>query len=118
MQRAAPGILIGGVLGSVVRWGLLEVGTPSLTPSQVVLLVNGIGAFLLGGVIACYPARHDPRRLASGVGFCGGLTTFSGLAVDLAGRLDAGELASSTGLAVAHLVVGVTGFLAARRIAA
>ena len=52
-----------------------------------------------------------------GVGVCGGLTTFSGLAVDIAWRLDAGELGGATLMIGASLVLGLSAFLSGREVA-
>ena len=85
MERWLPYLLVG--LGSFVggnaryvvgRWVGSAVGGrfPLAT-----LLINVAGSFVLGmigGVLAQRTAAHaDAIRLALGVGFCGGFTTFS-----------------------------------------
>lgn len=112
MQRVVPGIVIGGVLGTVVRWATLQHGPFDVGAATV--LVNGAGSIVLGWVVARWPEADDPRRLGLGVGFAGGLTTFSALAVDLAASLDAGDLRGAGVTVTANLVVGLLGFGAAR----
>ena len=85
MQRFLPYLLVG--LGSFVggnaryvlaRWvgGLIDARFPLGT-----FLINVSGSFILGligGLLAQRTIPHsDAVRLALGVGFCGGFTTFS-----------------------------------------
>ncbi len=85
MQRLTPFLLVG--IGSFVggnaryllaRWvgGLVDGRFPLAT-----FLINVSGCFLLGligGLLADRALPHaDAVRLALGVGFCGGFTTFS-----------------------------------------
>jgi fluoride exporter len=62
------------------------------------LLVNVAGAFVLGATVP--RARWRPLV---GTGFCGALTTFSTLQVEVLGLLDAGRVA------LAALYVGISG---------
>jgi CrcB protein len=65
-------VFCGGCLGALARAGMAElVAVPRCT-----LAVNVFGAFLLGVVVT-----RSPRFL--GTGFCGALTTFSTLQVEL-----------------------------------
>ncbi len=83
--------------GTLARVGVAEgLGSPWAT-----LLVNVLGALLLGYVVVALPAR----RPLLGTGFCGGLTTFSTL------QLEALELSAPD--AVAYLAASaVLGWLA------
>ena len=112
MQRVVPGIIVGGVLGTAVRWATVEHGP--FDAGAATVLVNGAGSLVLGWVVARWPRADDPRRLGLGVGFAGGLTTFSALAVDVATSLDTGDLPSAGVTIVANLVTGLFGFAAAR----
>lgn len=111
MDRVVAGVLLGGVFGSVLRWAVGEVDWSTGT---VLLVVNTVASGLLGVVIATWADREHPIRLSLGVGFCGGLSTFSGLAVELASRLDRGEPLDAFVLAAASLGFGLAAFLGGR----
>lgn len=80
-------VAIGGVSGTLLRWAA-ESSVTEDARSAVVLAVNIVGSALLGWLIG----RGSPHRAAhwwwTGAGFCGGLTTFSSFALDVAARLD------------------------------
>ena len=92
----------GGIAGATARWA---VGAIVDHATIALIIVNALGAFLLGALVRRRPAPTARRRLWLGVGFCGALTTFSTLTVDIADRLDAGQ----PGAAVRNLtlVVGI-----------
>lgn len=80
-------VFIGGGTGSLLRYltarffGLLSVR--SLFPFAT-LTVNILASFLLGVVVGWALARsaNEEARLLIGVGFCGGLSTFSSFSQD------------------------------------
>jgi CrcB protein len=85
MERALPYLLVGAgsFVGGNLRYmvgrsvgGLIDARFPLAT-----FLINIAGSFLLGfigGLVAQRAVPHaDAFRLALGVGFCGGFTTFS-----------------------------------------
>lgn len=111
MRRALPGILAGGVAGSVLRWAIGELGWSA---TATLLIVNTLGCAILGGLVAAWPDSTHRVRLTYGLGLCGGLTTFSGLAVRLAQHLDAGAPGDAAGLLASSLVLGALAFLGAR----
>ena len=90
---------VGAVPGALLRWQLaLHLGDQNL-------LVNGLGAALLG-VLAGLPAA--PRRqLLLGIGFCGSLTTFSSWMLDAVRLIAAGDAAPALGLIGATLGLGL-----------
>jgi CrcB protein len=102
--------MAGGVLGAAVRWAVqASAAVPAGFP-WATFAVNVVGCLLLGGLTSLVRARPHHRPLAGdllGVGFCGGLTTMSTLAVELAafGREDRMGLAAL--YLASSLVVGV-----------
>ena len=112
MHRALPGILIGGVAGTVVRWAIGEIGWST---NATLLIVNTLGCAGLGAVVAIYADAEHRIRLTAGLGFCGGLTTFSGLAVQLAGQVDAGAAGDAAGLIAASVGLGLGAFAAGNK---
>lgn len=113
MDRVVPAVLLGGVVGTIARWAIAELGWPA---AASLLLINTTGCFVLGMVIATWGDRDHPLRLALGIGLCGGFTTFSGLAVDLALRLDQGEIIDAVGLASASVALGLVAFSGGRQV--
>jgi CrcB protein len=81
--------------------------------------VNVAGCFLLGALLR----RADAGRLAPrwvdalGVGFCGGLTTFSTLAVEVVELVDGGRAALAAAYVLASVIAGFAAFVAGERIA-
>ncbi|MBE2315483.1 CrcB family protein [Solirubrobacter sp. CPCC 204708] len=65
-------VFAGGCLGALARAGVAE----ALAVPWGTLLVNVVGAFLLGAVVT-----RAPKFL--GTGFCGAFTTFSTMQVEL-----------------------------------
>ena len=114
MDRVVPTVLLGGVIGSVMRWAVGEIGW---SDGVTLLVVNTAASALLGIVIALVADREHPVRLALGVGLCGGLSTFSGLALALAQRLDRGDPLDAFVLAAASLGLGLAAFLGGRELA-
>jgi CrcB protein len=79
-------------------------------------LVNIIGAFLLGYLTTRLQERlplSAYRRPLLGTGFCGGLTTFSTMQVELLSMFDAGNV----GLAAAYATVSILAGFAAIAVA-
>jgi fluoride exporter len=106
-------IFAGGFAGALLRAGLAE----TLADGRgewpwATFAANAFGAFLLGLVVTRLDERLPPssyRRPLLGTGFCGALTTFSTLQLELLWMLDAGR----GGLAGLYATVSVaTGFVA------
>ncbi len=108
--RAAIAVGLGGLAGAGGRWGLVEVLPASDTWPWGVLAVNLAGCLLLGYVAAAaWSARAQlPVSLGLGTGFCGSLTTFSALTVDVAEMARDGDW----GFAAGYLAVSVAGGVA------
>ena len=118
MRRALPGILIGGVVGSSVRWGATEVGAAvSFEPANVLTAINALGCFVVGAAVARWTDVHDPRRLTLGLGFAGGLTTFSALAVEMAAGIHSNDYSPIVTSIPLQLLAGVVFFVVGRKTA-
>ncbi len=112
-RRVPAAIFLGGFAGAVARAlvGEALVHDPGQWP-WATLLVNVAGAFVLGHLITRVEDgrehfTHAGRLLGSG--FCGALTTFSTLQLEVLAMLDGGHV----GLAGAYLAVSVAAGLAA-----
>jgi len=83
----------GGALGAAARYGTGLVIPPRLDAFPVAtFLVNVVGAVILGAVAALsadWLTAHELTRPAIGTGFCGGLTTFSTMTLEVYQRLPA-----------------------------
>lgn len=95
-----------------MRWGVLTVTSPLGSFPWATLLVNVVGSFLLGVVAR----KAMPTALAIGVGFCGGLTTFSTFAVEIAALIDDGNSVVGGVYLVASLATGVFAYQVGRQL--
>src|SRR5581483_237301 len=108
-RRELAAIFAGGFVGAVAR-GLLArawAADPGAWP-WATFVVNVAGAFLLGYFVTRLQERlplSAYRRPLLGTGFCGALTTFSTLQVEVLHLLDAGAVA----LAAAYIGASVIG---------
>jgi fluoride exporter len=104
---------LGGALGTAVRyaferWLPAGVGLPRGT-----LLANLVGALILGVLLEALARRGSDIgarrqiRLLVGTGFCGGLTTYSTLAVEADLLIRAHRDALAAGYAVGSVLAGV-----------
>jgi CrcB protein len=113
--REQAAIFVGGCLGALARAGL----TQALPPDQgrwpwATFLANVAGAALLGWAVTRpwerLPRGHE-RRLFVGTGFCGALTTFSTLQLELLTLIDGGDWALALAYAGASLLAGLGALL-------
>lgn len=105
-------VAAGGSVGTVARL-LVSHAVPRVGGVPVgIVLANLSGAYLLGLLLSVLMNRGPdigPRRnlrLLLGGGVLGGFTTYSALAVDIAGLLDAGPTFAGVGYALFTVVVG------------
>ena len=106
-------VAIGGAAGAGTRWEVAHAAASSSAFPWPTLLVNLLGCLVVGLLL------HASRSttVLVGIGYAGGLTTFSTFAVEIASLLrDSDPLTAVTYVAVS-LVGGVLAVLAGQRIA-
>ena len=102
------------MLGAGLRWAVLTLSPPGRFPWPV-LVINVVGSFLLGVVMAeewAHPRRRLLLHDAAGIGFCGGLTTMSTFAVEVAELLRDDHPATAYGYVAASLAGGLLAVVA------
>jgi len=112
-RRELGAIFLGGALGALLRAGVLEAfgaGAPGWPWATFV--VNVVGAFLLGAFVATLPPVTRYRPLLT-TGFCGALTTFSTLQLELLTMLEDGRVGIAAGYLAGSVVAGLLGVQAA-----
>jgi CrcB protein len=106
-------IFLGGAAGAVLRAGLVEVfGDAAPSWPWVTFAVNVVGAFLLGYFVTRLQERlplSTYRRPLLGTGFCGALTTFSTMQVELLRMLDTGRYTMAGAYGVGSILAGFLG---------
>jgi CrcB protein len=109
-RRELAAIFVGGAAGALARTGLGELGAAGAPAwPWVTFGVNLVGAFLLGYFATRLQERlplSAYRRPLLGTGFCGALTTFSTMQLELVEMLDAHRYGIAVGYASATLVAG------------
>ena len=108
-------LAIGSVFGAFLRYKITESPLLFNTLPLNVLIVNIIGAFILGIFIVISEQWNLDGRysLLAAVGFCGSLTTMSSFALDSSNLLDnqhyltlAINIMTNVGLSIGALIVG------------
>lgn len=110
--RLVAALLAGGFAGTVLRASVADAWShdPASWP-WATFVVNVAGALLLGLVVAGLARRPAPDarlRALLGTGFCGGLTTFSTLQLEVVRMLDHDAVGLALGYVAASLVAGLT----------
>jgi len=109
-RQEIAAILAGGAAGAVLRVALAR--SSSAGPADwpwTTFAVNLAGAFLLGYFATRLQERlplSAYRRPLLGTGFCGALTTFSTMQLELLRMLDAHRYGLAAGYAAASVVLG------------
>jgi CrcB protein len=115
------GVLLGGAIGALSRYGLdawIERNTVSDFP-WATFVVNVSGCLIVGFVIAAVVDRHHAPawlRAALVVGFCGGFTTFSTFAQETVDLLEARLTTVAIVTVSANVVVGIVAVLVGARL--
>jgi fluoride exporter len=116
-RRELAAIFVGGAIGALARYGLARAlpHDPGAWP-WATFCVNVAGALALGYFTTRLQERLPPsayRRPLLGTGFCGALTTFSTVQVELLQMLDDGRSGLAAGYAAASIAAGVLAIAAA-----
>ena len=112
-SRELTAIFVGGFVGALARAACAE--SVPYQPGQwpwATFIANASGAFLLGYFTTRLQERlplSSYRRPLLGTGFCGALTTFSTMQIELLDMLDRGRYALAASYSAASIV---TGFIA------
>lgn len=109
-RRLLAAIFVGGVAGALARAGL-ERALPATGHGWPwgTFAVNVAGTFLLGAFVTRLQERLPPsmfRRPLVGTGFCGALTTFSTLQIELLRLARNGHVGLAFGYLAASLAAG------------
>jgi fluoride exporter len=120
VPRELAAIFTGGFIGAIARAGTAEwlPHDPGAWPWST-FAVNVAGAFLLGYLVTRLQERlplSSYRRPLLGTGFCGALTTFSTMQVELLTMLDAGRPGLAAGYAAASVAAGFLAVLVATNV--
>jgi CrcB protein len=120
VPRELAAIFTGGFIGAIARAGMAEwlPHDPGAWPWST-FAVNVAGAFLLGYLVTRLQERlplSSYRRPLLGTGFCGALTTFSTMQVELLAMLDAGRPGLAAGYAAASVAAGFLAVLVATNV--
>lgn len=113
-------VVLGGVVGTALRFGAAELADAGSWPTAVVLLaVNSLGAFALGWFVEWRSKRDIAELVASAVsaGLLASFTTFSGVMVEAAELARSQRVMPAVGLLGASLGIGWACALAGRRVA-
>ncbi len=116
-RRELGATFLGGTLGTLVRAGVVEAlghGAPEWP--WATFLVNVVGAFLLGWFVVAV-AEGSYRRPLLMAGFCGGLTTFSTVQLELLQMLDEGRVGLAGLYVLGSVLAGYLGVVCATRLA-
>src|SRR3954454_8783078 len=112
-RRELGAVFLGGALGALVRAGLAEaLADPGVGWPWATFVVNVVGAGLLGYWFTVLPHTQYRRPLLT-TGFCGALTTFSTVQVELVEMIDAGRLSLACLYLGISVVAGLLGVQAA-----
>lgn len=116
--RWSAAIALGGFVGTLARLGLLELIPPAAGFPWPTFMANVVGAALLGFLVGgLFPRKTIGQGLVPllGTGFCGALTTFSGLQVETVVLLERGDVAIAIAYVGASIVAGLAAVVAAER---
>ena len=110
-RRRVIAVAIGGVAGAGLRWAVLTSVELGRFPWPVFAL--NVGGSVLLGILLAEEWTHPRLRLllhdVGGIGFCGGLTTFSTFSVEVVDLARDGDAPIAATYATASVVAAVAG---------
>lgn len=110
-------VVIGGLLGTGLRLAASALVVPESAFPWSTLLVNVVGSFALGFLVArVWPTAPSWLRAGLGAGVLGSFTTFSAVVVSLLTLTGAGLTLLAAAYLVASLVLGLAAALAGVRL--
>jgi CrcB protein len=112
-------VFLGGGLGSVARYWLgLKIQTFSNNNFPLgTFTVNIIASFILGfivGLAVLNQGNFESQRLLVGIGFCGGLSTFSAFTMESANLLKSGSITLALVYMLTSIIVCIGSFVIAQ----
>ena len=122
-NRVLPLVAVGGIVGALARWFILDLTSDTDLRSFILLAINVVGSGIVGWIAGRgygpdrygEPAHKDGETIwpLAAIGFCGGLTSFASFTLDVAERLEAGEISNAATLTVltVFLTTGLAGFM-------
>ena len=100
-------VALGAIPGALLRWqSAVQLGPWLGGSAGADLLVNVVGAFVLGFLAGPFP-RRTGLVLLVGIGFCGSLTTFSSWILDVVKLLEKGQPLGAGLLVLVSLQLGL-----------
>ena len=116
-RRELAAIFLGGVIGALARFGLVEALAPAPGAWPWATFIVNVGGALALGYFTTRLQERLPlsayRRPFLGTGLCGALTTFSTMQLELLEMLDHGDAGLAAGYAAASLTAGLLAVAAA-----
>jgi fluoride exporter len=111
----ALAIAAGGIVGAAVRWAIVSALTSDGLVPWPVLGLNVAGSVALGALLA-EEAAHPRARLwlhdVGGIGFCGGLTTFSTFTFEIVELIRQDDAVVAMFYGTSSVVLSIGGVLA------
>jgi CrcB protein len=102
-------VAIGGMTGSLLRYGMSQLVRSASFPSAT-LLVNLVGSFAIGIILGCYStnsSQDESLRLLLATGLCGGFTTFSAFSAENWQLIQNGNYSTALLYIAATLLLGI-----------
>ncbi len=106
-------VAAGATTGAVIRWALTSI----VENGNQLVVLNVVGSFLIGWLAGRRPSLSRSTWLLLGTGFCGGLTSFSTFALDVARHLDNSQPTTALQATAVTVVLAVLAAVAGFRLA-